>query len=188
MNKLALSSMSCDRVPPQPCPRFRCGGGDRTAARPKRIHSAPNLVNKHYDQGVIRNENVTAIGHLECAPSMLVRPRLVLWPLNGDKSYESSERWRDQFQVNFGLDYSDRNCTPSKSSCITNSSPTPNLKNIPEGMRIKIGSALDGWKPCCRGPALRLVADLTTIRFNSDLNAYPAEMAGLAAHASCAAR
>jgi len=72
---------------------------------PSDLRLGAELVNKHYDQGVIRNENVTAIGHLD-ARYWDVGMHLD-WYLaaNGDKSQPNPVNAGETTQVNFGLDY-----------------------------------------------------------------------------------
>ena len=63
------------------------------------------LVNKHYDQGVIRNENVTAVGHLDMRFWDIGLHADWYLAANGDDSQVDTINAGETTQINLGVDY-----------------------------------------------------------------------------------
>ena len=70
---------------------------------PDDLRIGAELVNKHYDQGVIRNDNVTAIGHLDWRFWDVGVHGDWYMAVNGDKTADISAG--ETTQVNLGVDY-----------------------------------------------------------------------------------
>ena len=62
------------------------------------------LVNKHYDQGVIRNENVTAVGHLDMRFWDIGLKADWYLAANGDDSQVDTINAGETTQINLGVD------------------------------------------------------------------------------------
>lgn len=70
---------------------------------PDDLRIGAELVNKHYDQGVIRNDNVTAIGHLDWRMWDVGIHADWYMAVNGDKAANISAG--ETTQVTLGVDY-----------------------------------------------------------------------------------
>lgn len=70
---------------------------------PDDLRIGAELVNKHYDQGVIRNDNVTAIGHLDWRFWDVGVHADWYMAVNGDKDADITAG--ETTQVNLGVDY-----------------------------------------------------------------------------------
>ncbi len=72
---------------------------------PSDLRLGAELVNKHYDQGVIRNENVTAIGHLDARFWDIGLHADWYLAVNSDKSQTEPVSAGETTQITLGADY-----------------------------------------------------------------------------------
>jgi hypothetical protein len=72
---------------------------------PEDLRVGAEVVNKHYDQGAIRNENVTLIGHLDARWFDIGLHADWYLAANGDKTQAEKVSAGETTQINLGIDY-----------------------------------------------------------------------------------